>query len=81
MQWIMKRKCSQTVNFAIDLSVPVTRINVANYTSKDGKVILSKCRIYPYSHDSLRVKEIHLHAKEEKFTLYKTATVSETSGW
>lgn len=67
----------QTTSFAIDLSAPTTRISVANsYTSKDGKVILSKMQnLSLIGQDSLSgVKETFYRLKSnEKFDLYKTA--------
>jgi len=67
----------QTVDFAIDLSAPLTRVNIANaYTAKDGKVTLSKMQnLTLLSHDSLSgVKETFYRFKtNEKFEVYKSA--------
>jgi len=67
----------QTTSFTIDLSAPVTRVNIANsYTSKDGKVTLSRMQnISLISYDSLSgVKETFYRMKnDDKFDLYKTA--------
>lgn len=67
----------QTTGFTIDLSAPVTRLNVANsYTAKDGKITLSRMQnLSLISLDSLSgVKETFYRMKNsDKFDTYKSA--------